>query len=120
MKVRSTLLALAAVAAATLMTGIAASPAMAGEAPMAGEAAVTVPYADLNLASPGARELLGHRVFQAATMVCGRYDPRDLRLSALSQACRNQAIARARPQLDATFGGGGARYASRSVSQAAF
>jgi UrcA family protein len=119
MKVRSTLLALAAVAAATLTFGIAASPAMAGPAAMAGEPAIAVPYADLNLASPGARERLGHRVFQAATIVCGRYDARDLGLSALSRACREQAIARVRPQLDAVFGGG-AHYASLSVSRAAF
>jgi UrcA family protein len=118
MKVRSTLLALAAAAAAT-MFGIATSPAMAGETPMAGELAIAVPYADLNLASPGARERLGHRVFQAATIVCGRYDARDLGLSALSRACRDQAIARVRPQLDAVFGGG-AHYASLSVSRAAF
>jgi UrcA family protein len=119
MNVRSTLLALAAVTAASLMTGIAVSPAMAGEAPMAGVPAIAVPYADLNLAAPGARERLGHRVFQAAAMVCGHYDVRDLRLSALSRACRDQAIARARPQLDAAFGAG-APYASLSVSQAAF
>lgn len=119
MKVRSTLLALAAVAAATLMTGIAVSPAMAHETAMTGEPAIAVPYADINLASPAGRERLGHRVFQAATMLCGRYDPRDLRLVALSRACRAHAIAAVRPQLDALVGGG-ALHADRSVSQAAF
>ena len=113
MKVRSALLALAAVAAATQMTGIAASPAMANRT------AISVPFTDLNLASPAGRERLDRRVAQAATMLCGQYDSRELRLSSLSRACRAQAIAGVRPQLDAALGNG-ARYANRSVSQAAF
>jgi UrcA family protein len=109
MNVRTTLLALAAVAAATLMTGIAVSPAVAQEA-------IAVPYGDLNLASPAGRARLEGRVFRAATALCGRYDARDLRLSALSRACRDDAVAGA--QREAALGG--ARYANVSVSQAAF
>jgi UrcA family protein len=112
MKVRSTLLALAAVAAATLMTGIAVSPAVAGET-------VAVPYGDLDLASAAGRARLDSRVFRAATMICGRYDPRELRLSALSRACRDDAIAGVRGQREAALGGG-ALHADVSVSQAAF
>ena len=113
MNVRSTLLALAAVAAATLMTGIAAGPAMAHEA------AIAVPYGDLNLASPAGRVRLDSRIFRAATLICGRYDPRELRMSALSRACRDEAISGARGQREAALAGG-ANYASASVSQAAF
>jgi UrcA family protein len=112
MNVRSTLLALAAVAAASLMTGIAVSPAAAGEA-------VAVPYGDLNLASPAGRARLDARVSQAATALCGRYDARELRLSALSRACRDDAISGARGQREAALGGG-ALHARISVSQAAF
>ena len=113
MKVRSTLLALAAVAAASLTTGIAASPATAG-AP-----AIAVSYSDLNLGSPAGRARLDRRLFQAATALCGRYEARELNMSSLSRACRDQAIAGARSQRDAALGGA-ADYASASVSQAAF
>jgi UrcA family protein len=103
MKVRSTLFALAAVAAAALMTGIAAGPAMARSP------AVAVSYGDLNLASPAGRLRLDRRIALAATQVCGRYDARELLMSSLSRACRDDAIAGAR-----------ANFANPSVSQAAF
>jgi UrcA family protein len=97
MKMRSTLLAIAAVAAATLMTGIAVSPAVAHDA------AIAVPYGDLNLASPAGRDRLDRRVLRAATLLCGEYQPLDLRLSALSRACRDEAVAGARRQRDAAL-----------------
>jgi UrcA family protein len=114
MNVRSTLLALAAVTAATLMTGIAVSPAMAEVH------GITVRYDDLNLASPAGRHRLDGRLIQAATALCGRYDARELRLSSLSHACRRQAVRNARGQLAAALHGGDYANADMSVSQAAF
>jgi UrcA family protein len=110
MKVRSTLLAIAACMAMTPTAGSAATPPAK---------AVLVPYGDLNLASPAGRARLDRRVFRAATALCGRYDPRELRLSALSRACRDETIAGVRGQRDAALEGA-ATYASVSVSQAAF
>jgi len=114
MNVRSTLLALAAMSAATLTTAIAASPAMAATP------AIAVRYDDLNLASPAGRARLEGRLVQAATVLCGRGDVRELRLSTLSHACRQQALAGARGQLAAALRGGDYANADMSVSQAAF
>ena len=110
MNVRSTLLALAATLTATVPTGPAAAQAVS----------IAVPYGDLNLASPAGRAVLDQRVFHAASLICGRYDRRELNMSALSRACRNDAIAGARGQREAALSRGGTDYASLAVSQAAF
>jgi UrcA family protein len=115
MNVRSTLLALAATAAATLTLTVAVAPAAAQSV------SIQVPYSDLNLASPTGRAVLDRRVLRAATLACGQYDARDLNMSALSRACRDDAIAAVRGQRVAALRTG-ADYASASssVSQAAF
>jgi len=94
MSVRSIIFALAAVAAASLMTGAAISPAMAQTAE-----SVTVSFGDLNLASQAGRDVLYRRVSNAAREVCGNFALRELKLNAMSRACRADAIADARTQL---------------------
>lgn len=94
MSVRSTLLAVAAVAAATLMTGAAVSPAMA-QTPES----VTVGFGDLNLANPAGREALDRRIDSAARQICGEYAPLELKMIALGRACRAEVLADARAQL---------------------
>ncbi|MBV9883460.1 MAG: UrcA family protein [Sphingomonadaceae bacterium] len=118
MNVRSTLLALAATAAATLTLTVAVAPAAAQA--VSTSVTIQVPYSDLNLASPTGRAALDRRVFRAATLACGQ-DMRDLNMSLLSRACRDDAIAAARGQREAALRSG-VDYASArsSVSQAAF
>jgi len=80
-----------------LSTGLIAGTAAA--APPAGPAApaVTVGYADLNLASDTGANVLYARIVAAAREVCavGGTDPRDLTAFAHAKACQMQAIAAA-------------------------
>lgn len=112
MKLRSTLLALAAAAASLVIGG----------APALGQTgAFSVSYADLNLASPAGRATLDRRIGSVARMVCGEAPaPLDLRAEGLVRACRAELAASARQQVTAIAGG--ARYASNrtGASQAAF
>jgi UrcA family protein len=54
-----------------------------------------VPYGDLNLDTERGAAALQRRLEAAADAVCGRPDPRDLRLAAKARDCRRTAIARA-------------------------
>jgi len=98
MSVRSTILALAAVAASLAATGVAVSPAFAAES-------VVVSYADLNLANTAGRQALDARLAFAVEQVCadGALDARSL---ASTRACRADAGAEAASQRDAAVAGG--------------
>lgn len=112
MKIRSTLLALAA-AAVSLAIGGAPAVAQTG--------AFSVSYADLNLASPAGRATLDRRIGNAARAICGEAPtPLDLRADRLVRACRAELTESARQQVSAIAGG--ARYASNAngAGQAAF
>jgi UrcA family protein len=106
MFVRSTILALAALAAA---------PAFA-ETPDS----VAVGYSDLNLSSPAGREAFDGRVATAARQVCGEYRPLELKMIAISRACQARAIAAANSQLSQNLAGGATQLASLNVSRAAY
>ena len=94
MSLRSIALAATACAAATLSM---AAPASAADITVMPEAVtVRVSYADLNLASADGRAQLDRRIAGAARSICGSYFPIDLRMFALVQECRTDAIASAR------------------------
>lgn len=112
MSVRSTLFAVAAVAAAILMTGAAVSPAIA-QAPES----VTIGFGDLNLANPAGREALDRRIDGAARQICGEYAPLELKMIALGRVCRAEVLAEARAQLARVIVD--ANFASIQVSRAA-
>jgi UrcA family protein len=112
MIVRSTFFALAAVAAAILATGVAISPAVAQTD------SVSVGYGDLNLASPAGRGALDRRIAGAARQVCGEYRPLELKMIALSRACRADVLAAARGQRSVSAAG--RQFSALAVSRAAF
>ena len=104
---RSTFLALAAAAAATL-----AAPAVAqGDS-------VTIGYGDLNLTSQAGRTALDQRIDGAARQLCGGASPLELKRVALGRACRAGVLADARAQLARVIVDD--QFASLSVSRAAF
>jgi UrcA family protein len=109
MFVRSTFLALAALAAT------AAAPAIAQSSD-----SVAVGYGDLNLSSPAGREALERRVGAAARQVCGEYQPLELKMIALSRACRARALAAGQAQFGQSLAAGGAQSANLNVSRAAY
>jgi UrcA family protein len=109
MFVRSTFLAAAALGAAAI-----AAPAVA-QAPDS----VSVGFSDLNLSSQAGREAFGGRVAAAARLVCGEYQPLQLKLIAISRACQARAVAAAEAQLGQNLAGGNAQLASLNVSRAA-
>lgn len=92
MKARSSLVLVAAIAAALTNVGIGISPAFARQAD-----AVTVGFADLNLASAAGRATFDRRVGNAARMLCGTYAPIELKWGAMSRACRAGIVAAAQP-----------------------
>ena len=95
MSLRSIALAATACAAATL--SMTAAPASAADITVMPETVtVRVSYADLNLASAQGRAQLDRRIAGAARSICGTYFPTDLRMFALVQNCREDAIASAR------------------------
>ncbi|HEY7964803.1 MAG TPA: UrcA family protein [Steroidobacteraceae bacterium] len=64
--------------------------------PAAGAAAVTVRYADLNLATTAGNDALYARLVSAARQVCGEAGSiRDLGQLAAIQACQREAVANA-------------------------
>jgi len=96
MSLRSIALAATACAAATLTT-LVPVPAVAADITVAPEViTVTVSYADLNLATADGRATLDRRIAGAARGICGNFHPIDLRMAALVQDCRADAIASAR------------------------
>jgi UrcA family protein len=106
MFVRSTFLALAALAAA--------SPAFA-QSPDS----VAVGFSDLNLSSPAGRQAFEGRIAAAARLVCGEYQPLQLREIAISRACQARAIASAETRLSHNLSSGNVQLASLNVSRAA-
>lgn len=56
-----------------------------------------VSYADLNLASDAGQRTLGRRIVYAAKVVCVIEDSREISLSTETNACRGDAVTRARP-----------------------
>ncbi|MCU0759853.1 MAG: UrcA family protein [Steroidobacteraceae bacterium] len=80
--------------------GLVASVASATGRPAAAAASVevsrvVVSYGDLNLDSERGVQQLQRRLVGAAREVCGRPEPRDLRLAARARECADAAIARA-------------------------
>jgi UrcA family protein len=110
MFVRSTFLALAALAATA-----SAAPAIAQSSD-----SVAVGYGDLNLSSPAGREAFERRVGAAARQVCGEYQPLELKMIALSRACRARALAAGQAQFGQSLAAGGAQSANLNVSRAAY
>jgi UrcA family protein len=104
---RSTFLALAAAAAATL-----ASPAVAQAE------SVTIGYGDLNLTSQAGRAALDQRIDGAARQLCGESSPLELKRVALGRTCRAGVLADARAQLARVIVDD--QFASLIVSRAAF
>ena len=90
-------LALAASAAAFLAVGAAISPASAQSTPEA----VSISYADLNLASDAGRTAFDNRIAYAARQVCGDYHHTELKWAAMSRTCQAEVIAAAQPSRDA-------------------
>jgi UrcA family protein len=111
MSVRSSILAVAAVAAG-LATVTAAAPAVAGQL-----ASVEVEYQDLNLTNAAGQASLDRRIASAARELCGDYMPVELKWRELSRACQAEVIASAAPQRNALVAG--ERYAALRVSRAA-
>lgn len=85
---RSTFLALAVTAAAAIATPAAAQTD-----------SITIGYGDLNLSSQAGRAALDQRIDGAAQQLCGSYSPLELKMAALSRACRAGVQADARAQL---------------------
>jgi UrcA family protein len=87
---RKSLLTLAAVT----LAGLAAAPAAAAE-----EAEVTVPYADLNLATPAGTAALEARIDAAVREVCTKPYLRDLKAMTAWEECKAAAKVGAMEQL---------------------
>jgi UrcA family protein len=62
---------------------------------------VRVSFADLNLASGVGQHMLQRRISGAARTVCVIEDSRELALRSATNACRNDAVASARPAYEA-------------------
>jgi UrcA family protein len=111
-------IALAAVASAAAALTLTAAPAAATDIVVAPETiTVRVSYADLNLASAEGRARLDRRIAGAARSICGSFFAVDLRMAALVQDCREDAIGSAR--LPAAYAGNSVRITGYRVSRAA-
>lgn len=108
MNIRSTILAVAAAAAA--FTAVSASAQTGSTLPVA--------YADLNLHSEAGLATLDGRIASAARKLCGEYSAFELEWSMEARACQQEVIASAKAQRDALAGG--QQLASLTVSRAAF
>ena len=86
---KSTLTALAALT----VSGLTAAPAAAAD-----ETTVTVPYADLNLASPAGAAALEARIDAAVQEVCVRPDIRNIKAMTAWEECKAMARAGAHEQ----------------------
>lgn len=84
-----------AVVALGLSSLLAATPAFAAPD---GESTI-VHFTDLNLATHAGEQALRHRISQAAKLVCGDADLRDLRRMSELDVCRATAMASAAPQM---------------------
>jgi UrcA family protein len=95
MPAHRTLIAVAATAVAGLLTSVAASAAEHTNTADIEHARVTVHYGDLNLDTDSGVQRLQRRLVAAAREVCGRPDPRNLRLASDARKCFDQAMVRA-------------------------
>jgi UrcA family protein len=94
--------ALAAAASLAVAVGTlaaTATPAYAAEGTGARTASVRVAYDDLNLRSEAGLRRLDARIRTAAERLCGRPGTIPLREQRTAEACRDQAIAAATPQI---------------------
>lgn len=82
---------------ATLATLSLGAAAHAAEAPRTSVDvdSVVVRYGDLNLQDDAGVAQLQRRLEAAAAQVCGRADPRDMKLAALTRQCVDAAVMRA-------------------------
>ena len=110
MSVRTTILAVAAVAASLVNLGAAASPAMAQT-----QETIVVSFADLNLGNQAGRNVLDRRIQTAASQLCGQFNPVALGEAEAGRACLAETIAAVQPQRDAAIGN---RYGTVQISQA--
>lgn len=110
MSVRTTFLAAAAVAASLVNLSAAASPAMAQE-----QETVVVSYADLNLGNQAGRNVLDRRIAQAASELCGQFNPIELGQAEAGRSCVADTIASVQPQRDAALN---RRFGTVQISQA--
>lgn len=102
MPAHRTLIAVAATAAAGLLTSLAASAAEHANTADFEHARVAVYYGDLNLDTDSGVQRLQRRLVAAAHEVCGRPDPRNLRLASEARECFDQAMVRAVAEVDNT------------------
>lgn len=107
MTLRSTILAVAAVAAS-----LSAAPASAQTLE-----SIQVSYGDLNLHSAAGRTALDGRIAAAARRLCGTYPAFELEWSQVSRACQADVIASTAGQRDAVVAG--ESFAALVVSRAA-
>ena len=85
-------------------TSICAALAAASFAtPAAAQNSATVQYGDLNLSTDTGRATLERRLGKAAVIACDAYPTRILIVEAAGKRCMRQAIADARPAVDAAL-----------------
>jgi UrcA family protein len=78
----------------------AVSLSVAAVAPAAAEEVrLTVPYGDLDIATPAGAETLNARLLSGIKTVCERPDVRDVKASEAWEACKDAAMSRALEQL---------------------
>lgn len=97
-------------AALTAAAAFATTPAFAEEAPRTLE----VHYGDLNLASAGGAETLKVRVARAAKAVCSADGDKSLKAVAAASDCRQQAMAKATPQVQLALANAATRMADNA------
>lgn len=96
----------------------AAALALTGPAALAGQietgASVPVRFGDLDLTTEKGVTTLKRRINSAVAKTCGRADIRDLRQSAVIDACRDFAMSKANPEVELAVAAArkGERYAS--------
>jgi UrcA family protein len=95
--------------AAAAVTGL-ASPALAGDLPVA-----VVRYGDINLANAAGAQTLQTRVKRAAARVC-QTSERDLAAVMAAKQCQRLAVARAMPQVELALAQAGTQVAQNSAS----
>jgi UrcA family protein len=97
---------LTALGAAALAASALSAPAVAAPA---AEAEVAVSYAGLDLSRPSDAARLDQRLRAAARQICGEAPILDLRFSAKVDACRADALARAKADVQVAMRSGGSR-----------
>jgi UrcA family protein len=83
-----------------VLAGLASGGAFAQEPSNANAPSVTIRYSDLNLAKPGAVQVLYRRVESAAKEVCNHGESRELSRMAAAERCIDQAMGEAIAKID--------------------